>query len=58
MREQFVRHFDVVVVIWALTLCLGWTLAALSRSQLSDTQWSCCQQSGPVWVVPDGGGSN
>ena len=55
MREQLVRHFDVVVVVWVLSLCVCWTLVGLSRSQLGGDQWSSWMQSGPDWVVPGGG---
>ena len=52
MREQLVRHFDVVVVVWALALCLGWTLVSLSRAQLSSDQWSQGHQLSADWTVP------
>jgi hypothetical protein len=45
------RHFDVVVVIWVLTLAVGWSLVALSKSQLPTEQWSSPPQSGPAWVI-------
>jgi hypothetical protein len=51
VRAELARHFDVVVVIWALTLMVGFTLASLSRAELSNDQWSY-PQDGPVWVVP------
>jgi hypothetical protein len=50
MREQLARHFDVVVVIWVLTLAVGWSLVALSRSTLTADQWSSAPHSGPAWV--------
>jgi heme A synthase len=52
MREELVRHFDVVVVIWVLALAVGWSMVALARAPLSDAQWSTGAQSGPAWVVP------
>jgi hypothetical protein len=52
MRTTIGRHFDVVVVIWILTLAVGWSLVSLSRAQLSADQWSGAPQNGPVWVIP------
>ena len=52
MRETLVRHFDVVVVVWVLSLAVGWTMLTLSRAPLSDTGWSSAPHSGPAWVVP------
>jgi len=54
MRDSLSHHFDVVIVIWVLTLALGWSVVALSRAQLSSDQWSGSPQSGPAWVVPSG----
>ena len=51
MRESLVRHFDVVVIIWMLALCVGWTMFTLSRSPLGYDQGSGWAQSGPDWVV-------
>jgi hypothetical protein len=51
VRETFGRHFDVVVVIWFLTLAIGWSLVALSHSRLPADQWSSPPQSGPAWVI-------
>lgn len=51
MRESLVRHFDVVVIIWVLALCVGWTMFTLSRSTLGYDQGSGWAQSGPDWVV-------
>jgi hypothetical protein len=53
MRAELVRHFDVVVVVWVLTLAIGWSFVALSHSQLSPDQWSSAPQNGPAWVVSD-----
>jgi hypothetical protein len=50
MRDAFVRHFDVVVVVWVLALAVGFSLVALSHSQLSADQWSSAPQHGPAWV--------
>jgi hypothetical protein len=52
MRESLSHHFDVVIVIWVLTLALGWSVAALSKAQLSSDQWSSAPQSVPAWVIP------
>ncbi len=54
MRETLGRHIDLVVVIWVLTLALGWSVLALSRAQLSADQWSSAPQSGAAWVIPSG----
>jgi hypothetical protein len=51
MREMLTRHFDVVVVIWVLTLLIGWSLLVLSRAPLSNDQWLGVP-AGPVWAVP------
>ncbi len=51
MRETLGRHFDLVVVIWVLTLAVGWSLVTLSKAQLSNDQWSTPQQAGPAWVI-------
>jgi heme A synthase len=52
MRQDLVRHFDVVVVIWVLALAVGWTMVTLSRAPLSNDQWSGAQPAAPAWVVP------
>lgn len=52
MRETLGRHFDLVVVIWALSLGLCFSFVTLSKAQLSADQWSSAPASGPVWVVP------
>ena len=51
MRETLGRHFDLVVVIWVLTLAVGWSLITLSKAQLPTDQWSSAPQSNPAWVV-------
>jgi hypothetical protein len=51
MRESLIRHFDVVVVIWVLALCVGWTLFTVSRSPQGYAQSSGWAQIGPDWVV-------
>ena len=38
MRETIGRHFDVVVVIWFLTLAVGWSFVMLSKSDLRTDQ--------------------
>jgi hypothetical protein len=55
MREQLVRHFDVVVVIWALSLCLAFMLVGLSRAQLGNEQWTSGHQTSADWTVPSTG---
>jgi hypothetical protein len=52
MREAILHRFDVLVVVWVLALAVGWSVVALSHSQLSNDQWSQVPQAGPVWVVP------
>jgi hypothetical protein len=51
MRAAFAAHFDVVVVIWALALAVGWSVFAVSRSQTTNEQWSSPPQAAPAWVV-------
>jgi hypothetical protein len=52
VRESLSHHFDLVVVIWVLTLALGWSLVTLSRAQLAQDQWTGVAQNGPAWVIP------
>jgi hypothetical protein len=52
VRAEAVRHFDVIVVIWALTLMIGFMLVGLSRSELTNDQWMGTND-GPAWIVPD-----
>jgi len=52
MRAELARHFDVIVVIWALALLVGLSIASLSRATLSNAQWDHAPQAGPVWVFP------
>ena len=52
MRAELARHFDVVVVIWALALLVGLSVATLSRAPLSADQWDHVGQGGPAWVIP------
>ena len=54
MSQAVVRHFDVIVVIWVLALCGGWTLFTVSRSPQGYTQSSGWAQVGPDWVVTGG----
>jgi hypothetical protein len=56
MREAFLAHFDVVVVIWVLALAIGWSIFALSHAQLSQDQWSQAPQNVPAWVVSNDAG--
>ncbi len=51
MREELLKHLDVVVVIWVLALAVGWSVVSLSRAPLSSDQWTSAPQSGPAWVV-------
>ncbi len=53
LRTTLAHHFDLVVVIWALSLAIGFSVATLSKADLSVDQWSHAPQSGPVWVVPN-----
>ncbi len=52
MRAELARHFDVIVVIWGLTLMVGFICAGLCHSQLTNDQWLYQQHSGPAWMVP------
>jgi hypothetical protein len=56
MRDEFAKHFDVVVVVWVLALALGWSLVMLSRSHLSNNQWTGDTQNHPAWVISDNDG--
>lgn len=51
MRAELAHHFDVIAVIWALTLMIGFMLAGLSRAQLTNDQWTQ-PYDGPHWMVP------
>ena len=51
MREQLVRHLDVVIVVWALALCVAWTFVALSHSPLGYNQGSGWTDIGADWVA-------
>jgi hypothetical protein len=57
MRAALASRIDVVVVVWVLALAIGWSFYALSRAELTNSQWSSAPQSGPVWVVSDQGAS-
>lgn len=54
MRAELLKHFDVVVVVWVLALAIGWSVCALSHSQLPADQWSSAPQAGPVWAIYGG----
>jgi hypothetical protein len=54
MREAFLKHFDVVVVVWVLALAVGWSLVAISRSPLPADQWSGAPQAESGWALSDG----
>ncbi|MGZ6268144.1 MAG: hypothetical protein ACXWNR_06250 [Candidatus Limnocylindrales bacterium] len=58
MRATLARRFDVVIVVWVLSLAIGWSFCALSRAQLTNSQWPSAPQSGPIWVVSDPGAGN
>jgi len=51
MREALSRHFDVLVVVWSLSLVMVAMLLVLSRAPLSNDQWTSAPV-GPVWVIP------
>jgi hypothetical protein len=51
VRAELARRFDVVVVVWALALMVGFMVAGLSHTQLSNDQWTN-PGSGPHWIVP------
>jgi hypothetical protein len=53
MRAEIGRHFDVVVVCWALVLMMGWMLVTLSRAPLTNDQWDHAPAAGPAWIVSD-----
>ena len=50
MREALVKHFDVVVVIWVLALAVGFSLVALSHSELRQDQWGSAPQAQSGWA--------
>ena len=50
MRAELARHFDVIAVVWVLTLMVGFMFAGLSHSELSADQWAKPGE-GPHWVV-------
>ena len=54
MRASLNQHFDVVVVIWALTLLFSFSLVSLSKSNLTADQWSSTPHSGAIWDYPAG----
>jgi hypothetical protein len=54
VRESIDRHFDVVVVVWVLALVFCFSLVSLSKSNLTQDQWSAAPKSGPVWDYPTG----
>ena len=54
MRSELTRHFDVVVVVWALALAVAFSVAILSRAQLPADQWTY-QPDAPHWVFPNSG---
>jgi len=50
MRAELAKHLDVVVVVWVLALAVGWSLVALSRSELRQDQWTSAPQAHAAWV--------
>lgn len=52
MRETLGHRFDVIVVVWALAIVVGWSFVTLGRSESGETQWGETPH-GPVWVVVD-----
>ena len=52
MRASLSEHFDLVVVIWVLALVFSFSLVSLSKSNLTQDQWSVAPKSGPVWDYP------
>ena len=50
MRAELANHFDVVVVIWVLALAVGWSLVAITHSDLRQDQWSNAPQAQSGWV--------
>jgi hypothetical protein len=55
MRETLSRHFDVVVVVWVLTLALAWSMVAITRSQ-TQPDWSTTTQNSQGWNYTTGTG--
>jgi hypothetical protein len=61
MRESISRHFDVLVVVWVLSLALGFSVVAITRTPPADGQWSTTTtqvHDGPFWDYPLTDGSN
>ncbi len=50
MRAELAKHLDVVVVIWVLTLAIGWSFVALTHSELRQDQWGPAPQAQSGWV--------
>lgn len=55
MRATLAAHFDVLVVVWALALAVGWCCLVTGRAQPDPSQWSAPPQAGPAWVVTGAG---
>jgi hypothetical protein len=53
MRAHIRRRFDVLVVIWALALALGFCFVAISRSDPSGIAWD--DQADTTWVWTNSG---
>jgi len=58
VRAELSAHFDAVIVVWVLALAIGWCCYAVSHAQLTASQWSSVQHSGPAWIYPDPGSAN
>jgi len=55
MRQTISRRFDVLVVVWVLTLAVGFSLVAITHSQPADGQWTTNTtqvHDGPFWDYP------
>jgi hypothetical protein len=51
MRAELVRHFDLIAVVWGLSIVVCLMVVTLSRAPLTNDQWTHQAQSGPVWMV-------
>jgi hypothetical protein len=50
MRAAFGRYFDVIVVVWALTLGMCWTVYTVGHAQIGYDHWTA-PKSAPAWFV-------
>jgi hypothetical protein len=61
MRDSISRHFDVLIVVWVLSLALGFSVVAITRTPPADGQWSNTAtqvHSGTHWDYPITDGSH